>query len=177
MTLQSTTMVNTPAGVARVADEDRVLSVFDASRRHKLAAAGTFVLRYGLVALLLLWGAFKFAAFEAEAIRPLVENSPFMSWLYPLLGIYGTSALIGVVELAAAALILARPFAPRWSAVGSLIAAGTFVVTLSFLFTTPNAFAPDSPWGGFLMKDIMLLGAALFTAAEALDAAARKMKR
>lgn len=45
-----------------------------------------------------------------------------------------------------------------------------FVVTLSFLFTTPGVFEPTSPWGGFLMKDIILLGAALFTAAEALGA-------
>ena len=52
-----------------------------------LAAAGTAVLRYGLVALLLLWGTFKFAAFEAEAIRPLVDNSPFVSWMYGVFGV------------------------------------------------------------------------------------------
>ena len=48
-----------------------------------------------------------------------------------------------------------------------MIAAGTFLVTLSFLVTTPGALSPTSPFGGFLMKDIMLLGAALFTAGEA----------
>lgn len=32
---------------------------------------------------------------------------------------------------------------------------------------------PDNPMGGFLMKDILLFGAALFTAAEALDAGAQ----
>ena len=140
--------------------------------RHRLRAAATFILRYGLVALLVLWGGFKFTAFEAEAIRPLVENSPFMSWLYPLLGIRGTSNLIGVVELTAALLICARRWKPSWSVIGSLIAAATFVVTLTFLFTTPNVLAPDNPWGGFLMKDLLLLGAALFSASEALDAAA-----
>jgi len=31
-------------------------------------------------------------------------------------------------------------------------------VTLSFLFTTPDVLAPTNPFGGFLMKDIMLLG-------------------
>jgi uncharacterized membrane protein YkgB len=44
-------------------------------------------------------------------------------------------------------------------------------VTLSFLITTPGVLSPTSPFGGFLMKDIMLLGAALYTAAEALEAA------
>lgn len=37
--------------------------------------AARFVLRGGLVALLAMWGAFKFTALEAEAIRPLVEQA------------------------------------------------------------------------------------------------------
>jgi len=39
-----------------------------------------------------------------------------------------------------------------------------------FLFTTPGAFAPDSPIGGFLMKDLILFGASLYTLGEALAA-------
>jgi reactive chlorine resistance protein C len=136
--------------------------------------AGLLLLRYGLVALLVLWGGFKFAAFEAEGIRPLVENSPLLSWLYPLFGVRGTSAIIGVVELAAALLITLRRWRPALSALGSVIAAGTFLVTLSFLVTTPGALSPTSPFGGFLMKDIMLLGAALFTAGEAWRAASHR---
>ena len=58
-----------------------------------------------------------------------------------------------------------RPWAPRVSAYGSLAAAGMFVVTLSFLVTTPQ------PPTGFLMKDLILLGAALLTAGEAFAAA------
>lgn len=138
-----------------------------------LGRAGVRILRYGLVFFLLFWGAFKFAGFEAEAIRPLVENSPLLSWLYGPFGVRGTSALFGVFEIAAAVLIAARRWLPRASGYGSLAAAGMFVVTLSFLFTTPGAFEPSSPWGGFLMKDLMLLGAALFTSAEALAAARR----
>jgi uncharacterized membrane protein YkgB len=86
----------------------------------------------------------------------------------------GTSAIIGVIELAAAVLIGMRRFQPLWSAVGSLMATGTFIVTLSFLITTPGVFAPDNPFGGFLMKDVILLGAAMVTAAEALTAARRR---
>jgi uncharacterized membrane protein YkgB len=148
----------------------RVLGVFDPARTRWLARTGRAVLRYGLVALLGLWGGFKFTGFEAEGIRPLVEHSPLLHWLYPLLGVRGASALIGVVELVAALLICTRRWAPRLSAAGSLIAAGTFLVTLSFLVTTPGVLAPTSPFGGFLMKDVMLLGAALYTAAEALEA-------
>src|SRR5262245_18832830 len=136
-----------------------------------LATAGLGVLRYGLVFLLLLWGGFKFFEFEAAAIQPLVEHSPFLAWLYPLLGLRGTSALIGMFELIAAGLIAIRPWSPRLSAFGSLMASGTFVVTLSFLFSTPGALSPAHPANGFLLKDILLLGAALYTAAEALRAA------
>ena len=149
----------------------RAFGIFDLTRTRWLARTGRAVLRYGLAALLLLWGSFKFTGFEAEGIRPLVEHSPLLHWLYPLLGVRGASALIGVVELVAALLICTRRWAPRLSAAGSLIAAGTFLVTLSFLITTPGVLAPTNPFGGFLMKDIMLLGAALYTAAEAIEAA------
>jgi reactive chlorine resistance protein C len=151
-----------------------VLGLFDADRTRRLAAAGRIVLRYGLVALLVLWGSWKFFDFEAQAIRPLLENSPLMSWMYPVFGVRGASALIGVVELVCAALICLRRWRPALSAVGSLVAVGTFLTTLSFLITTPGVFAPDNPWGGFLMKDLILLGAALYTAAEALQAASRR---
>lgn len=152
----------------------RVLGFFDEARTRRLATAGRGVLRYGLVFLLLMWGAFKFFAFEAEAIRALVGNSPFMRWLYPALGVRGASALIGLVEVTAALFIALRVWKPRLSALGSLMAAGTFLCTLSFLFTAPGAFSPDSPFGGFLMKDLILLGAALTTAAEALTAAQQR---
>jgi uncharacterized membrane protein YkgB len=128
--------------------------------------------------LLLLWGGFKFFDFEAQGIRPLVEHSPILGWLYPLLGVRGTADLIGVIEVGAAILIGLRRWRPDLSAVGSLLAAGTFLVTLSFLASTPGVLAPTNPFGGFLMKDVMFLGAALYTAAEALEAAkaAKAMK-
>lgn len=150
---------------------NRGLSLSDSPRGRRLAAAGRGVLRYGLAALLLLWGSFKFFSFEAEGIRPLVEHSPFLGWLYPVLGVRGTADLIGVVEIVAAVLMGLRRWRPDLSAIGSLLATGTFVVTLSFLVTTPGVLAPENPFGGFLLKDIVLLGAALYTAAEALEAA------
>ena len=39
-------------------------------------------LRYGMAAILLYLGAFKFTAVEARAIQPLVAHSPFLAWLY-----------------------------------------------------------------------------------------------
>ena len=140
--------------------------------QRRLTAIGTGVLRYGTAALLLMWGAFKFTALAAEGIRPLVDHHPLMSWMPAVFGVRGTSDLIGIVEIAAGALMCLRRFSPRWSALGSTLAAVTFAITVSFLFTTPDALSPTSPIGGFLMKDIVLLGAALYTAGEARAAIA-----
>lgn len=137
---------------------------------ERIRGAGLSLLRYGLVFLLVTIGSFKFFAFEAEGIRPLVSNSPFLAWLYDVLGIRGTAALFGVSEVIVGVLIATRRWAPRLSGYASLAASGMFLVTLSFLLTTPGALAPTSPVNQFLLKDIVLVGAALSTAAEALAA-------
>src|SRR5687768_18096229 len=168
------TLAATPHGSDAPITEQRVLGLFETAGIHRLEAIGRGVLRYGLVALLLLWGVMKFWDFEAQAILPLLQHHPLMSWMPTVLGVRGASALIGVIELVSAGLICTRRWRPSLSAIGSLIAAGTFVVTLSFLATTPNAFDPASPWGPFLMKDLILLGAAIYTAAEALGATVRR---
>ena len=148
-----------------------LLGFFDEGRTRRLEAVSRVVLRYGLVALLLLWGGMKFTTFEAEGIRPLVEHHPLMSWMYPVFGIRGTSDIIGVVELRGRPSHLHTSLQAQSFGDRELIASFTFTVTLSFLITTPGVLAPDNPFGGFLMKDIILLGAALYTAAEALSAA------
>jgi uncharacterized membrane protein YkgB len=140
-------------------------------RTDGVGNVGLAILRYGMVALLLMWGAAKFTAAEANAIRTLVEHSPLLSWMYPLFGVQATSNLCGVFEVGVGILIATRRWFPRVSGYASLVASTMFVVTLSFLVTTPDVFLPSSPWGGFLMKDIMFLGAALLTGAEALGAA------
>lgn len=138
-----------------------------------LDRAGTQVLRYSLVLILLWFGLFKFTPTEASGIQPLLAHSPPFAWLYDVLSVRAVSNLIGTAEILIALLISLRPAAPRLSFVGSLGAGLVFAVTVSFLFTTPGAFAlVDGLWvpggtGGFIIKDLTLLGAALYTAAEA----------
>ncbi len=114
----------------------------------------------------------RLTAAEAEAIKPLVSNSPFMSWMYSVLSDQGVSRLIGTIELAAALLIALRPISARASALGSALAVGTFLVTISFLFSTPGALAATHPAHGFLLKDIVLLAASIAVGTEALRAVA-----
>jgi reactive chlorine resistance protein C len=145
------------------------------ARSVPLQAIGTGILRYGLVLILVYFGAFKFTPTEARAIQPLIEHSPLMSWLYSLLDVSGVSRLIGIAELTIAGLILSRPWSARVSGLGSLAAVGMFLTTLSFLLTTPgmwqwvDGYPAPSAGGAFLLKDVFLLGAALITAGEAFS--------
>lgn len=137
---------------------------------------GAFFIRYGLVLVLAWIGAMKFTAYEAEGIKALVETSPLMSWMYRVLSLQAASNVIGITELIAAALIAIRPLSGKLSAVGSVLAVFTFLATLTFLFSLPGweqslgGFPALSGSGGFLLKDVVLLGAALFTLGESLAA-------
>ena len=141
--------------------------------RTLLERVGVHVSRYGLVATLLLIGVLKFTTGEAQGIQPLVASSPLMFWLYKVFSLQAVSNLIGVIEIAVAMLIALRPFSARLSFVGSIGAIITFVLTVSFLFSTPGAFQFShgvpllGDAGQFLIKDVVLLGASIFTAAEA----------
>ncbi len=128
--------------------------------------------RYGLVVVIAWIGALKFTEFEAHGIEPLVSHSPLMSWVYAIVGVSTFSALLGVLEVATALLIAVKPWWPRLSMAGSLIAIGLFVATLSFLFTTPGVFEASagfgvlSSTGQFLIKDLALLGLSVWTLAD-----------
>jgi len=139
---------------------------------------GKIIIRYGLVVILLWIGVLKFTAYEAQNILGLVANSPLMSWVYSVMTTRGFSALIGVIEITLGILIALRPILPKLSAIGSLGAIGMFLVTLSFILTTPGVWQqgygfpfPSSSPGQFLLKDLVNLGAATYTAGEALRAA------
>jgi len=148
-----------------------------------LYRASGYVLRYGLVLLILWYGVFKFTPTEARAIEPLLRNSPVLSWLYAFTDVAGASRLIGAAEIVIALLIAARPINARLSAIGSIGGIAMFLTTLSFLATTPGMFKPvdgvvvPHGGGGFVIKDLLLLGASMWTAAEALQASVRSSLR
>jgi uncharacterized membrane protein YkgB len=121
------------------------------------------ILRWVMVIIFVAFGIQKFTPQSAQGIALYISNSPFVSWL-SVLGIRGEANLLGIVELSIAALLVAGAFNPFLSAFGSLLGAGTFAITWSFFFTTPNvvkwSFSTDPiAWnltGEFLFKDIAL---------------------
>jgi reactive chlorine resistance protein C len=150
---------------------------------EKLSDLGTLVSRYGLVLVIFWIGAMKFTAYEAHGIQPLVANSPFMGWLYGFLSVQAFSNSLGVVEIAIAVMIGLRSLSPKVSAIGSVLAMLMFLTTISFLFSTPGwepslggfpalAVVP----GQFLLKDIVLFGASVWSLGESLASIGRQQK-
>jgi reactive chlorine resistance protein C len=146
----------------------------------RLERIGAAIIRYGL-ALIIVWiGALKFTGYEAAAIEGLVANSPLLSWMYGVAGVATVAAVIGVVEIVLGGLIAIKSFAPRLSAVGSLGAILMFLTTLSFMLSTPGVWQPGYGFpflagsGQFLVKDVVFLGAAVWTAGDSLEAASAR---
>jgi reactive chlorine resistance protein C len=135
---------------------------------------GALTLRLGLALNLLAIGRLKFERYEVDNIRPLIASSPPFARLAATLGETRLARLIGMTEIVIGSLIAAKPLSPKASALGSLAAVGMFTSTLSFLITTPEAWQEKgmdpklSLAGQFLLKDVVLLGASLLTAAESL---------
>jgi uncharacterized membrane protein YkgB len=145
-----------------------------------LEAAGLALVRWGLVLVLAWIGAMKFTAYEAAGIEPLLANSPLLRWTLPAFGLQAVSNLLGVVEIAVAILIALRPVSAALAAAGSALAVGMFCTTLTFLLSTPGwepslgGFPALSVVPGqFVLKDLVLLGASVWSLGESLRAAQR----
>ncbi|CDG39665.1 MULTISPECIES: DUF417 family protein [Asaia] len=157
MATQTCARTATGGGPTRLIRECRVAERGDGSHRP-LA-----LLRWVMVLIFLCFGIQKFTPQSAHGIAIYIANSPFVSWLM-VFGIRGEANVLGCVELFIATLLVLGAFVPVISAIGSLMAAGTFAITWSFFFTTPGvvrwSFSSDPiAWnlmGEFLFKDVAL---------------------
>jgi reactive chlorine resistance protein C len=119
----------------------------------------------------------KFISRDVGSAEPLIAINPLARWDYGAMSLCSFSAVLGVIEIAIGLLIALRPVWPMVSAIGSLLAAVIILTTVTFLFSTP---ASEPSLGGFsaiaampgqiVFKDVVLLGAALSSAGEALVA-------
>jgi uncharacterized membrane protein YkgB len=141
----------------------------------RLDAIASAAGRWGLVAILLGFGLYKFTAVEAQSIAPLVSNSPFMGWLYAVASVRQVSAGIGVTEILVAALLAVHRWWPKAALFGGLAGMFMFLTTLSFAFTTPGATS-NPELLGFLVKDLFLFAASAQAASASLRAAADRAR-
>jgi len=144
---------------------------------NPVATVGRYLVRYTLVVVIAWIGALKYTSYEATAIQPLIAHSPIFSWLYSTFSVRTFAAVLGSLEIVAALLIAVRPLFPRLSVIGSAMGILLFLSTLSFLFTTPGVTAAGGfpvlsvlP-GQFLLKDLVLVSASLWTLGDSLGAA------
>jgi reactive chlorine resistance protein C len=144
---------------------------------HPVATVGRYLVRYALVVVIAWIGALKYGTYEAAAIHPLIAHSPIFSWLDSILSVRTFAAVLGSLEIVAALLIAVRPLWPRISVIGSAMGILLFLSTLSFLFTTPGVTAGSGfpvlsvQPGQFLLKDLVLVSASLWTLGDSLGAA------
>ena len=117
------------------------------------------------VALVLAWiGIYEFTPTEAILIEPLIANQPAMSWLYNLFSVPAVSNMVDSAEVIVAIGLMIRFKKPQVAFYSGIAAAAIFVVTLSFLITTPNAWKVSDGilvTNFFLVKDILFLAIAI----------------
>ncbi len=141
-----------------------------------LIRGGHLVSRYGLVVVLAWIGSGKYVKMES---RVLIEHSPMMSWIYDVFSVTTVARGLGTMEIVAALLIALRPVSPRACVAGSALAVVLFVGTISFLLTTPGVIAMHFAGlpvlsalpGQFLLKDLVLIGVAVWSLGESWAAA------
>jgi len=141
----------------------------------KLAKVSRTIALTGAVLPLLLIGLLKFTPIEVAALKPLISGTPWLAWLYPVLGEAGASYLLGIVEIFTALLLIASPWSARAAVAGGLLAALIFLTTVSTMLVLPiwEEASSGFPWlnflGTFLLKDVALLGVSLVILTEGLQ--------
>jgi reactive chlorine resistance protein C len=164
-----------------MSQNEATITFCDGPRKSRTTDIAPLVARYGLVIVLAWFGSMKFTYYESHGISHWVANSPLLSWTYHIISIDAFGRLNGSIELITAALLAVKPWLPKASVVGGVFASLFFVTTLSFMITTPGTgeasaggFPILSADGEFLMKDIALIGLALWLLADAIDATRRQ---
>src|ERR1700744_6277482 len=135
------------------------------------------LLRWSMVAIFIWFGIQKFTPYAADAIAPLIQHSPFMSWL-GVFGVRGEAKIVGSIELTTAALLIIGSMIPVASAAGAALASGTFLVTTSFVITTPGitlTSATGFPLISTLLEQFLLKDVALLAACSTLLIAPRSL--
>lgn len=144
-------------------------TILDRLPSHQFAMAA---LRWSLVFIFAFFGVAKFAAYEAEGVAHTAMHYPLFAWMYPLVGVQGTSNVIGTIELLAGAMIALGALSHRAGLLGGLMGMCTFLITLSFSFGASlweegYGFPFMGSTAQFLFKDAVLLAACLTLALHA----------
>ena len=122
------------------------------------------LLRAAMVIIFAWFGWDKWHLEEIQQLVPLITHGPLIFWTIPVLGIRGTSILLGASEWTFGLLLLLGFWDKRLGVLGALGSIATFVATFTIFPFAPGGwdeaaggFPSMSATGAFLLKDLVLL--------------------
>ncbi|HCF4517023.1 YkgB family protein [Pseudomonas aeruginosa] len=133
------------------------------------------LMRWILVFIFFMFGYTKWFDYEAQALVPLISNSPLLSWMYAVFGIQGASYALGAAEWTIGAGLIIGAWLPRISLFAATGSCLTYLTTASLILTTPGGW--ESSAGGFpamagatsfLIKDLVLMACSIALLKDAL---------
>jgi uncharacterized membrane protein YkgB len=122
------------------------------------------LIRAAMVIIFAWFGYDKWFQVEIEGLVPLISHGPLIFWMIPVLGIKGTSYLLGTSEWTFGTLLFLGFWNKRLGAIGALGSCATFIGTFTIFPFAPGAWEPAAGGfpamtivSGFLLKDLVLL--------------------
>ncbi|MBK3518532.1 DUF417 family protein [Carboxylicivirga marina] len=129
---------------------------------------GQFVLRYGFAITFIWLGLMKLRNSEADYLKQVLSNSSLFSWMLQYITSYAFSQLIAYLQMAIGLLITLKPVARKVSFWGGFAASVILLISVSTIFSSSivweanYGFPELSKHGQSILKDVVLLGAALW---------------
>jgi uncharacterized membrane protein YkgB len=127
------------------------------------------LLRAAMVIIFAWFGYDKWFEAEIRGLAPLISHGPFIFWTLPVLGIRGTSYLLGASEWTFGTLLFLGFWNKKLGVLGALGSTCTFIATFTILPFAPGAWEPAA--GGFpamtivsafLLKDLVLMTVSVY---------------
>src|SRR6201982_3568836 len=126
------------------------------------------LIRASMVLIFLAFGYQKWFAYEAQVLIPYISNGPLIFWLYPVFGVRGASWFLGASEWLFAALLFWGFWNKKAGVLGALGCCFAMIGTVTIIPFMPDGW--DAAAGfpamkgnvAFLMKDVVLLAAAIY---------------
>jgi uncharacterized membrane protein YkgB len=126
------------------------------------------LVRASMVLIFLLFGYQKWFEYEAETLKPFIQNGPLIFWLDPVFGYRGASWFLGASEWLFAALLFWGFWNKKAGILGALGCCFAMIGTVTIIPFMPDGW--DAAAGfpamkgnvAFLMKDVVLLAVSFY---------------
>lgn len=127
------------------------------------------LVRASMIILFVFFGYTKWFEYAAQELMPFFQHGPLLSWMYPVFGVRGATRLVGASEWLFGTLLFLGFWNKKLGILGALGATLSFIGTVTIIPFMPNGWNASA--GGFpamdgnvpfLMKDVVLLAAAVY---------------